>query len=179
MNLSYELLKWPTNSKPIAIEVAKYAAKEEGNFKSLLECIGSKDKKLAGRAAWSLSFVHDFYPPCILPHLPEMIALLCQKGVYDAVARNILSAITKVELPTEYHGEIMNYCFDKITNIESTAAIKSYSLEIIGKLALLYPEIQPEIIMILNDRMPFEVASFKARGRKILKKLSPAKKRTR
>jgi hypothetical protein len=48
-------------------------------------------------------------------------------------------------------------------------AIKAFSLTILGNLAKKYPEIIPEIKLLIQDQMPDQTAAFKVRAKKLLK----------
>ena len=66
------------------------------------------------------------------------------------------------------HGEVMNTCFEFVADPETLPAIKASSLTVLEKLAEKYPDIKPELKLIIEERWPYESAAFKSRARKIL-----------
>jgi hypothetical protein len=54
--------------------------------------------------------------------------------------------------------------------MQEKPAVKMFCLVILEKLSNLYPEIKPELILIIETQMPYESKAFKSRGRKILAK---------
>ncbi|MBS1670911.1 MAG: hypothetical protein JST94_05595 [Bacteroidetes bacterium] len=62
----------------------------------------------------------------------------------------------------------MNACFNFIETPATPVAIKAFSLTILQKLSLQYPEIKQELKLIIEERWEHETAAFKSRARKIL-----------
>ena len=48
-------------------------------------------------------------------------------------------------------------------------AIKAFALTVLGKLAKKYPQIIPEIKLLIADQLPHQTAAFKVRAKKLLK----------
>ncbi len=143
-------------------------------FSKLLEYSYSTDKKLAFRASWTISKVCDKFPAIILPHLDEIVASLPQfdnESVIRSFLR-ILSLNDLEKLSSGNHGLLADYCFTSLTDIDSAIAIKAYSMEILYKLALIYPELGNELATSIRILMENGSAGIVARGNMILKKIS-------
>jgi hypothetical protein len=65
----------------------------------------------------------------------------------------------------------MNSCFELIAEHTTPVAIKAFSLTVLDQLAASYPEIKPELKLIIEERWEHETAAFRSRAKKILKKL--------
>ena len=116
-------------------------------FSKLLEYSYSADKKLAFRASWTISKVCDKYPAIILPHLDEIVKSL-PRSDNESVIRSflrILSLNDLEKLSSNHHGILADYCFTSLTDADSAIAVKAYSMEILYKLALIYPELGNEL----------------------------------
>jgi hypothetical protein len=50
-------------------------------------------------------------------------------------------------------------------------AVKAFSLTVLGKLAKIYPDIMPELKLLIEDQLPNQTAAFKVRAKQILKTL--------
>lgn len=140
----------------------------------LLDYSYMPDRKLAFRASWTLSKVCDKFPELIHPHLPGIIERLNQVE-NESTRRSFLRILSLTDLrlvSQRYHGILADYCFNALNSGFSAIAIKAYSMEIIYRLALIYPELANElstsIIMLEGESPPGVIA----RGRIILKKLA-------
>lgn len=143
-------------------------------FKKLLEYSFSADKKLAFHASWTLTRVCDKYPGIIHPHLTEIIESL-DKIDNESAQRSFLRIISLTDLSrigTKHHGILAEHCFNALRSGFSAIAIKAYSMEILYKLALIYPELANELSATINMLQGEGSAGIIARGRMILKKLT-------
>jgi hypothetical protein len=151
--------------------VAAYASKSVSNFRELMDCFLSNEYRLAQRAAWAVSYTAKTNSELLIPYIPTLVQQLNKTGVHNAVIRNSLRVLQELEIPAEVHGELMNSCFSFIENPATPIAFKAFSLTILHRLTLLYPELKNELKLIIEDRMDEETAAFRSRGRKILKAL--------
>jgi 8-oxo-dGTP diphosphatase len=143
-------------------------------FRKLLEYSYSDDKKLAFHASWVLTKVCDKYPEIIFPFLPEIIKDL-GKIDNESSLRSLLRIISMSdlkEISSVYHGVLADHCFDSLKSGFSAIAVKAYSMEILYKLALIYPELANELSASINMLQDDGSAGIIARGRIILKRLA-------
>jgi hypothetical protein len=169
VNLREEILK--EHSKAHAQAIANYACESKKNFKELMNCFLDDEYRLAQRAAWSVSWAAMKKPEMIYPHIKDLVSVLYKKNVHDAVIRNSVRVLQEIEIPEKYHGEVMNACFQFLEKPSTAVAIKAFSLTTLFNLSKKYPEIKPELKLIINDSLEHETAAFKARAKKILPKL--------
>jgi len=154
--------------------VAISAIENPAIFLKLLEYSHSSDKKLAFRASWTLTKVCDKFPEIIHPHLPQIVDSLGQiedvstlRSFLKIVSISDLSKISNLQ-----HGLLADFCFSTLNSGLSAIAVKAYSMEILYRLSLIYPELITELsasIMILIEDAS---AGITARGMIILKKLA-------
>jgi len=154
--------------------VAMSAVENETILRKLQEYSFSDDRKLAFRASWTLSKVFDKYPGLINQNLKLMIETLDSID-NESVKRSFLRIISLSDLDVlsqKHHGILADCCFRYLRSAYSAIAIKAYSMEVIYRLAIIYPELANELsstINMLDDEAP---AGITARGRIILKKLA-------
>lgn len=172
MNIREELLKEKIHLKQQALKITEYACASEKNFKALMQCFLSDDYRLAQRAAWSVSWAAQKQPDIINPYIQDLIAQLSRKDVHDAVIRNSVRILQKITIPDHLHGTLMNSCFGLIESVTTPVAIKAFSLTTLFNLSKMYPEIQHELKLIIEERWNYETAAFKSRGKTILKQLN-------
>ena len=143
-------------------------------LKKLLEYSFSDDKKLAFRASWTLSKVFDRYPEVLNPDLQRMIETLDTLD-NESVQRSFLRMISQGDLnniSSRHHGILADHCFKMLKSGFSAIAVKAYSMEIIYRLALIYPELANELSATIRMLQGEGSAGILARGHLILKKLA-------
>lgn len=154
--------------------VADSAIQNGEIFRKLLEYSFSDDRKLAFRASWTLSKISDKYPEMIGPDLQRIIEML-DKLDNESVQRSFLRIISLSELNItgkQCHGLLADHCFRMLRSGFSSIAVKAYSMEIIYRLALIYPELANELSATIKMLQGEGSAGIQARGYLILKKLA-------
>jgi 8-oxo-dGTP diphosphatase len=154
--------------------VATSAIENPAIFKKLIEYSFSSDKKLAFRSSWTLTKVCDQYPEMISPGLPTIIEKLDKldnEGVQRCFLR-IISLYDVNKINTKHHGLLAEHCFNALRSGFSAIAIKAYSMEILYKLAVIYPELANELAVSINLLQGEESGAIQSRSRMVLKKLA-------
>jgi len=143
-------------------------------FLKLLEYSFKPDRKLAFRASWILSKVVDKYPAIIYPHLSgiiERLNLLDNESTQRSFLR-IFSLTDLSRLSQKHHGILADHCFKALNSGFSAVAIKAYSMEILYRLAIIYPELANELAASISMLQGEGSAGVIARGRIVLKKIA-------
>jgi 8-oxo-dGTP diphosphatase len=154
--------------------VATSALENPAIFLKLLEYSYTPDRKLAFRASWTLSKVCDRYPEIIYPYLSEIIEAL-PRFDNESVQRSFLRIISISNLENltgKHHGLLADYSFSALNSGLSAIAIKAYSMEILFKLSLIYPEIANELASSIRILMEDGSAGIVAKGNTILKRIT-------
>ncbi len=84
----------------------------------------------------------------------------------------MLKALGAHLLNRKHHGILADHCFKALNSGFSAIALKAYSMEIIYKLALIYPELANELAASISILQGEGSAGVKARGNIILGKLA-------
>jgi 8-oxo-dGTP diphosphatase len=153
--------------------IATSAIDNPAIFNKLLEYSYSSDKRLAFHASWTLSKVCDRFPELIYPYLPKIVETL-HKLDNESARRSFLRIISITEidrLSNKQHGILAEQCFTALKSGFSAIAIKAYSMEILYKLVLKYPELLNEFSATIKMIEGEGSAGIIARGRIIMKKL--------
>ena len=166
MEIRAELLK--EHSLQNTLRIVDFACVSEENFDQLIQCFLSNEYRVAQRAAWAVSYVASKKASFIIPYIEDLVGQLTKKGVHNAVVRNSARILQQVDIPVALHGELMNTCFAFIEAHETPIAIKAFSLTILNNLAKIYPEIKPELQLIIEERWEIETPAFRSRAKKIL-----------
>ena len=171
MNIREELLKQQIHFKKHAIEITAFAVSSDENFKELIDCFLSGDVRVAQRAAWSVSWAARKQPQIVQPYVGVLISQLKRTDVHNAVIRNSLRILEDLDIPEEFHGEVMDACFQFLQRRDTAIAIKAFALTVLFNLSKIYPDIKNELRVIIEENMDYETAAYKSRGKKILAKL--------
>jgi hypothetical protein len=105
-------------------------------------------------------------PELIQPYFKLLLDNLAKKNLHDTAKRNTVRLLQSVEIPKKYNVKLMNICFDFIQSNETAVAIKVISLTILQNLSKQYPEILPEIKLVIEERWEHETVAFRTRAKK-------------
>lgn len=161
------------HSKTQCEKVVRYVGNDKGRFAELMQLFLKGEYRTTQRAAWPMSICVENHPELITPYFKQIVPLLQKPGLHGAVVRNIVRLLQYVDIPKRYHGQVMSCCFDFVADHETAPAIKAFSLTILENLSAVYPDIKPELKLVIEERWPHETAAFRSRAKKILKKYPP------
>ena len=151
--------------------IVNYIGENPERFAKLMNLFFSGEYRVTQRAGWPMSYCVQNHPSLIHPYYKKMMAFLKRKDVHPSVERNIMRLLQKVEIPERWRGEVMNSCFEYISDPNAAIAVKAFSLSVLENLSAIYPEILPELKLIIQERWDNETAAFRSRAKKILKKI--------
>ncbi len=161
-------------SMPEAEWVATSAIENPAIFVKLYEYSFSSDKHLSFRASWTLSKVCDRYPEMIYPYLVQIVDSL--SGIdNESVLRSFLRILSLIEIEkidAIRQGLLADFSFNQLNSGFSAIAVKAYSMEILYKLTLIYPDLANELSTSIRLLMEDGSAGITSRGRMILRKLA-------
>jgi len=140
------------HSKAQTNRIVNWVGNSQSRFDELIKLFFNDEYRVVQRAAWPLSYIVEKHPALIKKHLKKLIANLHKKGNPEAVMRNSIRLLKFIEIPTRFHGEIINLCVNYLIDHNSPIAVKAYSLSILKKLSVNYPEIRQEVTTIIQDR---------------------------
>lgn len=154
--------------------VAVSAIENPAVFKKLLEYSFSSDKKLAFHASWTLTKVCDRFPEIIYPYLAQIVSAL-DKIDNESTLRSFMRIISLTDprkINTRQHGFLADFCFKSLNSGLTAIAIKAYSMEILYKLSVIYPELAYELSASIKSFIDEGSAGITSRGKMILKKIA-------
>ena len=172
MNIKEELLK--EHSKNQTSKIVRYIGNDKTLFKELMELFFKEEYRVVQRAAWVVSCCGIKYPELIEPYFKKMLDKLKEPNIHNAVKRNIVKVWEEIEIPDELSGEVYDICFGYLQSLQEPIAVKAFSMTVLEKICLTYPELKNELKQTIEDMLPFGSAGIRARGKKILKHLSKA-----
>ncbi|CAN5900034.1 hypothetical protein BH11BAC4_BH11BAC4_27120 [soil metagenome] len=167
MKLREEILK--EHSKAQCNKIVRWVAADQGRFDELFDLFLHDEYSVVQRSAWPVSYCVIAHPVFIKKHWDKFIQQLKKPCIHDSVKRNSIRLLQDIEIPEKYRGEIMNICFKYLESPAEAVAVKAFSLTVLGNLSKYYPEIIPEIKLVVEDQLPNQTAAFKSRAKKLLK----------
>ena len=167
MNLREQILK--EHSKSNCDKIVRWVGKNQQRFDELFYLFLNDEYRVVQRAAWPLSYAVIAHPQLIQKHFGKLLKNLEKPGVHAAVKRNTVRLLQDTEIPKRFQGRVMDLCFKYISEPKEPVAIKAFSITVLDNLSVIYPEIIPEIKLLVEQRYPHETAAFKSRARKFLK----------
>ena len=150
--------------------IVKWIGHDQSRFDELLSFLLHGNFKIAQRSSWPVYYSVMENPSFARNHLKEILDNLKRTDIHNGVRRNTLNIFLHLSIPEKYEGEVMELCFNFITDPIETTAIKSSSLGVLEKLSKKYPEILPEIKITIEDQLSYGSTSFKKKAAGILKK---------
>jgi hypothetical protein len=167
MNLKEEILR--EHSKAQCFAVVSWVGSDEDRFLELFHLFLNGEDIIRQRASWPLSYCVEAHPFLVKKHLDKLIQNLQQEKLHDAVKRNSLRLLQFVDIPEKYQGAVMNICFDYLASPDEAIAVKALSLLILGEMAKTYPDIMPELKLLIEDQQEHSSAAFKSCATRVLK----------
>lgn len=159
------------HSKAQCNKIVEWIGYDQTRFDELFNLFLKDDYQVTQRAAWPVSFCINHHPEFIKKQFGALVNNLHKPGIHNAVKRNTLHILQGIEIPEKYQGEVMNLCFQYVESPTEAIATKAYSLTVLGNLAKLYPEILPEIKLMIDKQLPNQRAAFKSRAKRLLKSI--------
>jgi hypothetical protein len=151
-------------------DLGKVIGTSPDTYKDLIQLTFSKDMPACWRAAWMMDYLAELDPA-----LPEIyIAQIWEwlpENHPDGVKRSTLRMLCRYDIPEEQQGMATDLCLDWLIKESIPVAVKAYSMEIMHKITILYPEIKDVVIAILQDHMDNNTVGFMARARHIIRAL--------
>lgn len=165
-NLREAILK--EHSKAQCISIVNWVGVSQQRFDELFNLFLNDDYRVMQRAAWPVSYCVTAHSYFINKHWSSLVKNLQKPNLHNAVKRNSIRLLQEIRIPKKYQGQIMNTCFNYVASPSEAVAVKAFSLTVLTNLAKQYPEIIPELILIIEDQLPNQTAAFKSRAKKFV-----------
>lgn len=166
MKLRDEILK--EHSKEQTGRIVQWIGDKQQRFDALFELFIQDEYRVVQRASWPISCCVIQHPHLINRHFGRLIKNLDRADIHNAVKRNTVRLLQAVNIPEKFQGAVMDTCFSYIASPDEAVAVKAFSLGVLKNLLKDFPEILPEIKLLIEERWDYETAAFKSRAKKFL-----------
>jgi len=167
MNLKETILK--EHSKEQCNKIVQWVGNNEERFNELFHLFLNSEYRITQRAAWPLSNSAIAHPEFMKGNFGKLLSNLKKANLHNSIKRNTVRLLDAIEIPVKYEGRIMEICFTYLESPGEAVAVKAFSIGILGKLAKKYPEIIPEIKLMIEEQLPHQSAAFKSRSKAFMK----------
>jgi uncharacterized membrane protein YheB (UPF0754 family) len=168
-NLREEILK--EHSKLQCTNIVNWVGSSQQRFDELFNLFLNDEYRVVQRAAWPVSYTVIAHPEFIKKHWNSLIKNLQKPNLHNAVKRNSIRLLQDIAIPKKYQGQIMDICFKYVESLTEAVAVKAFSLTVLSNLAKQYPEIIPEIKLLIEEQQGRQTAAFKVRAKVFIKSL--------
>lgn len=169
MNLREEILK--EHSKAQTQRIAQYIGADSEQFATLMYLFLNDEYRVTQRAAWAVNNCAEAYPWLLMPYVGAMLQNLERPHLHDSIKRNTVRVLQFIEIPDEHHGLAFEVCLGLLNTPREAVAIKVFSMTVLANLVQKYPELTEELRLSIEEQMPYQTASFRSRGKKLLARL--------
>ena len=166
-NLREEILK--EHSKAQCTKIVNWVGSSQQRFDELFNLFLNDEYRVVQRAGWPVSYCVISHPEFIKKHWAALIQNLQKPNLHNAVKRNSIRLLQDIAIPKKYQGQIMDICFKYVESPSEAVAVKAFSLTVLNNLAKLYPEIFPELKLLIEDQLPYQTAAFRSRAKALIK----------
>lgn len=158
------------HSKKQTIIITQYIGSDQKKFDELLQIFIKGPYRITQRAAWPLSFIAIAYPWLIEKYYDLLLHKLNDEKQHEGVRRNIMRIFAAMKsYPEKHHGLLMDCCLRFIESVNTKVAVQAHALKILSNLSVSYPEIIPEIKMIIEERVAGATAAYVSASNQFLK----------
>lgn len=169
MILREEILK--EHSKNQCNRIVDWIDDNQERFDQLFHIFLHGNAKETQRASWPLGYAVSSHPHLISKHWKSLLAYLQKPNLHNAIKRNSIRCLTFTEIPEKYRGTVMDTCFRFLESPAEAVAVKVHCLVVLKNLSAYYPEIIPEIKLVVDAQITGQTAGFKSCARKVLKNI--------
>lgn len=167
MNIKQQLLE--AHSRNNGMLIAKEVNKNKKHIDTLIELL-TAETVFQQRASQALAYTVEYFKLGLTAvQLTNLIELLKDSSVHDAVHRNILKILDfHKSYPIACEGFIFEFCTESIMNLQKSIAVRAFSVPVAYRIALKYPDLQNELEQILSGLSDMESPGIKTRKSKYL-----------
>lgn len=149
-------------------EIGEIIGPDPEKYNLLSDLAFSREMPVCWRATWLMDYLAELHPWLATSHIEKIWAEI-PKQHPDGVTRSALRLLARYEIPDDHQGIAADLCLSWLEQESVPVAIKAYSMEMLLKIATVYPEFTNEFITVIEDQVPYNSAAFKARAQHIIR----------
>ena len=169
MNIVEELSK--KHSLATKNKIIRYVGTNSKRFDELVKIFLGDTYRLTQWAGWPLSDVVKKHPELIKPYLKPILKTIDKPGMHVAVKRNVMRLLQFIEIPANVRGLAFDKAFKLFSDASEPIAVQVFAMQIMSDIALEEPDLKNEVIIAIEEQLPYGSAAYKNRAARLLKAL--------
>lgn len=169
MNLVAELQKRHTVA--IKNRIIRYIGSDPRRFGELVKIFLGDNYRLTQWAGWPLSDIVRKHPEMIRPYLRPMLKSVDRPKMHEAVKRNVMRLLQFVDIPANLAGLAFDKAFKLFSDTSEPIAVRVFSMQVMTDVAMKEPELRNEVVIAIEEHLPYGSAGYRSRATRLLKKL--------
>lgn len=169
MNILEELQK--PHKLSIKNKIIRYVGSDPKRFDELVRIFLGDNYRLTQWSGWPLSDIVKEQPGLIRPYLKKVLTAIDKPGMHVAVKRNVMRLLQFIEIPKNVRGLAFDKAFGLFSDTSEPIAVRVFAMTVMKQVAMDEPELKKEVIIAIEEQLPYGSAAFINRGRKMLKEL--------
>lgn len=161
------------HSKEITSSIVNAVLSGDVKIKDLMVCFFSQDSRLCQRAAWPVGIIGEKNSKLLQPYVLKMIEA-ATRPLHNAITRNVVRAFQYMTFNEKVEGEVYDFCFNNVTNLNQPIAVRCFSFHTCLNIAKKHPDLLTEIKELVKiievDKTP-AVMSVVRNAKKTLNKM--------
>jgi hypothetical protein len=158
-------------SKEGFVRIREQIGADPERFAALMKCFLSNEQDLVLRASWLMSMCAERRPDLLRPWLGKMLRRTEAKDAPEALQRNVVRALQFVDIPRAHQGRVVELCLGFLQDPKGAIAVRAFSMTVLEHIARQQPELKQEIILIIEQMLPYGSAGIRSRARTVLRQL--------
>lgn len=151
-------------------ELASDICHSPTDIRIMFELNSHPDPKIAWRSTYIIDMLHDLDNDLLADYIPIIIKKLPNETNHS-IKRHYARILTQYDLSKLADGHLIDACFNWLQSEEIPIAVKAHCMLILFKLCKAYPDLKQELILVLEDLIPYGSKGVVNRARKLLKDL--------
>ncbi|NUN68090.1 MAG: hypothetical protein HUU02_00085 [Bacteroidetes bacterium] len=158
-------------ARPEMLRLAERIGDDTERFAVVARMALSADAAVVMRASWLLTICAELRPALVTPWIPKLLAAAARPGASDALRRNIVRSLQFIDIPRRHQGRAADLCFGFLQDVKAPVAVKAFSMTVLANIAMSEPELKHEIVLTIEQLVPYGSAGIRSRARKVLAQL--------
>ncbi len=156
------------HSKAQTALIVHWVGKSQSRFDQLFKLVVEAEPIISQRSSWPLCNAALLNPQLMHAHWITLLQFVTKEKLPRGVKRNTVKIFASISFPKKLEGTVMDFCFQLVVEPKEEIAVKSWAMKILMKMAKHYPDIIPELKLIVEDQFEEGSAGFKSQAKKIL-----------
>ncbi|RYF79743.1 MAG: hypothetical protein EOO03_17910 [Chitinophagaceae bacterium] len=150
--------------------IRNWVLEKPKRFDVLVKLYLSGNYRITQRAVRIISQIADIDPELVQLYLVQIVGSL-STNPSDAVKRNVVRLLQKVDIPQGLQGKVSEHCFAYLQNPKEAIAVRAFSVSVLARICLAQPELTREFLLLMDDILPFAGPGISVRIRDAKRKL--------